>query len=101
MRSEAVPLQEHAAVRLAVHSFEDAPPSTDLEKSDLAQTERTDPAEGLGKRPGRRVQSTAHEIGLDNTQGAGFTGGSRVVLAKFLSSDGLSQRPAIRYGQFP
>jgi len=30
----AVPLREHAAVRLVVHSFEDAPQSTDLEKSD-------------------------------------------------------------------
>ncbi len=34
MRSEAVPLWEHAAVRLAGHSFENAPQFTDLEKSD-------------------------------------------------------------------
>jgi predicted DNA-binding antitoxin AbrB/MazE fold protein len=30
----AIPLREHAAVRLVVHSVEDAPKSTDLEKPD-------------------------------------------------------------------
>ena len=30
----AIPLREYAAVRLIVHSSEDAPTSTDLEKSD-------------------------------------------------------------------
>jgi len=38
----ALPLEEHASVRLVVHSFEDAPKSTDPERSEwLRQSELT------------------------------------------------------------
>ena len=36
----AVPFQEHAAVRLTVHSFEHVTPPTDSEKSDWHRNDR-------------------------------------------------------------